>query len=265
MSRPHLPTLLAVALVAWPLAKIVHEGLGHGLSCVIGGGQLIGISSSWCDCEDLPAAALRLEKAAGTLLNLAFAMGAFAWLKIRPPARPASRYFLWLTLTVQGFMGGGYLLTDPIFGFGDWTAFLEGLPGQDFVRVLLVMAGAMISMVMLGLGLQQLRPFLPAEMAARRRLSRLFCILPWAVVGGGVMTLAAAFNHYGLSFAGSSALATIGGGAFLAWLPTWVERVRIPEGHAPIALVADGLWMGLGGLSLVFLFASLGPGIFFAG
>src|SRR5688572_13221616 len=71
-KRSDLVTVLAIAAIVYTLAKVFHEGLGHGLACVLAGGTLNGVSSSWCDCanEGFSAWALRGEKAAGTIANL---------------------------------------------------------------------------------------------------------------------------------------------------------------------------------------------------
>ncbi|HXH28971.1 MAG TPA: hypothetical protein VNL37_07995, partial [Candidatus Polarisedimenticolia bacterium] len=36
--RPDLPTLAAVAVVAYALSNVIHEGLGHGGACRLVGG-----------------------------------------------------------------------------------------------------------------------------------------------------------------------------------------------------------------------------------
>jgi hypothetical protein len=38
---PDIPTLVAIAVVAYAVANVVHEGLGHSGTCVLVGGRPI--------------------------------------------------------------------------------------------------------------------------------------------------------------------------------------------------------------------------------
>ena len=96
-------TLVAIAIVAYALANLIHEGLGHAGTCVVVGGRLTALSAVHAECaaESRSLLANSLITAAGTLANLL--AGATAWLLLsRQEARLTSRrYFLWLLMTLN--------------------------------------------------------------------------------------------------------------------------------------------------------------------
>lgn len=47
----HLPTVIAIALVAYALTNIAHEGVGHGGMCVAVGGEPITLNAVYFDCS----------------------------------------------------------------------------------------------------------------------------------------------------------------------------------------------------------------------
>ena len=48
-AKPDLLTLVAVAIVAYAVANVIHEGLGHAGTCVLVGGRLTVLSSMHFD------------------------------------------------------------------------------------------------------------------------------------------------------------------------------------------------------------------------
>lgn len=256
-------TVLAVAMVAYLLAKVVHELLGHGGACLAVGGTPLAVSTSWFDGDEsgLGPWAVRAVKAGGSLANLAAAGLLVAWLRRATPRSPVLRYFVWLSAAVQGFMGAGYLLTSPLFGFGDWRDFVKGLAHPLAWRVGLTTAGAALSALLLRLLLTDAEPFLGggAE-AGRRRHGRRLTVLPYLVVGGGVMTAAASLNRAGLQYAFTSALATLGGTAFLAWIPSWLHD-RDTAGDPAVVVERHRGWIAAGLVALGIALGVLGPGL----
>lgn len=63
----HLPTLVAIAVVAFALTNVAHEGLGHGGIRLAVGGQPRVLNAVYFDCgeEGLGGAASRWISAAG--------------------------------------------------------------------------------------------------------------------------------------------------------------------------------------------------------
>ena len=263
-SRKHdVLTVLFIGVIVYVLAKVIHEGLGHGLTCHFSGATWLGFSSSWnqCDYGSVGVWAVRATKAAGTIANLAFGLGALFVLYARPSGRGATLYFLWLFSAVNLLMGAGYLAVDPVFGFGDWTAFLEGLPGAGVWRWILAATGAGLYALWVIVLLRRLRGLL-GDTSPRVDAWRL-CLVPYLAAGGALLTIAALFNSEGPIYALTSALATLGGTSALAWMPACV-----PDGPvaSPGARVERSLpWVVVGVLAAIFCLAFLGPGISIAG
>ena len=45
------PTLAAIAVVAFALANVVHEGVGHGGACLLAGGRAPALSATHFDSD----------------------------------------------------------------------------------------------------------------------------------------------------------------------------------------------------------------------
>ena len=70
--RTHALTVGAIAILAYMLGNVLHEGLGHGGACLLVGAKPLVLSSVHFECS----ADSRLVMAGGTLVNL-FAAAAF--------------------------------------------------------------------------------------------------------------------------------------------------------------------------------------------
>jgi hypothetical protein len=243
--RQSTPTVLAIAMVAYLLAKVAHEAVGHGLACLAVGADLRGFSTSWCDCDkaEVGAWATRTVKASGTLANIVLGVAVLGALRRRRDA-DATAYALWLVAAVNLFMAAGYLLVDPILGFGDWTAFVEGLSHPFLWRALLIASGVVLAMVTA----VELLPYLGTGGRDRVERGLQLALVPWAVVGGGVMTAVAALNVMGVKYAVTSAMATVGGTSFLSWFYQIERSFRI---GTPIDVMPSRPWMVAGFMALV--------------
>src|ERR1700678_3645057 len=142
MRLKHIPsdalTVAGIAVIAYILANILHEGAGHGGACLLAGGNPIAISTVDMECS----VDSRLVIAGGTIMN-AVAGGVFLALgRMTPRTSPRLRYFLWLSMTVNLFMAAGYFAFSGIGGFGDWAMFIHGLGPEWVWRIGLTILGA---------------------------------------------------------------------------------------------------------------------------
>src|SRR3989442_14938313 len=82
-------TIVAVAIVAYVFASIIHEGVGHGGACLLTGGHPLALSTVHFECDGEGG----VVAAGGTIANLGSGVG--FWLGSRVALRAARlRYFL---------------------------------------------------------------------------------------------------------------------------------------------------------------------------
>ncbi|MCB9743498.1 MAG: hypothetical protein H6741_05690 [Alphaproteobacteria bacterium] len=266
-ETPDRLTLIAMGVIAFTIKVTVHEWLGHGGAGWLAGCEAQAVSSAWWDgdCSALadPEAARRLERMGGTFANLivaALAAGGLLALRRRPGVLGAGAFFAWLLFVTNLLSGGGYMMVDPLFGFGDWTGVLESLD-QPALRWVIVGVGLALSALGLVLGRRWLLPWLGQGEAERRARSRSLVLLPY-LAGATAVPLSAALNPYGLEFVFTSALSTFGGCAWMVWIAMdpLVEAEEARVGRLPSG---RGWWVG-GALALLYLFALLGPSLRFS-
>lgn len=263
---PPWGTLLALAVLAYVGAELVHEALGHGLSCALGGGTWRGFSSSWsvCDAALMSEGAQQWMHAAGTVASLAVGGLALAALRLLPLRNGNAYAALWMFAAVCAFSGAGELMALPLFHFGDWEEVLLGSLDTPVTRL-----GGSALGVVLALGAfvavrRALLPLLPREDGrARVRVAQWLCWLPFAAVGCGLMTATAFLNVLGLHHALTTALSTVGSTSLLIWIPFTLESVG-GEGRTQTELrpMQERRWLWVvGGLLTAFALVGLGPGI----
>jgi len=255
-------TILGVGMVVYLVKNVLHEGLGHGGTCVAVGCDPQALSSAWFlgDADHLSPWAQRAIKAGGTLANLGFA--AILLVVWRATARTRARqgafaYFVWLSIVANLLSGGGYMMVDPIGNFGDWSAFLVGLEPALPIRLAIIAGGIAVSLAGLVFGARTIDAFLGAT--DRKQHGRWLCLGPY-VVGGIVFPLSAVFNPGGPLFVLTSALATLGGTAWLVWLAFLVEAERREVGER-VELGRSLAWITAGIVAAAITIGVLGPSI----
>jgi hypothetical protein len=115
-------TLGAIAAVAFIVACVSHEAVGHGGMCLAVGGRVTLLTSVYFHCANGGP----LTDAAGPLMNLI--VGAACWLFVRRRALPLeSRLFFVLAMAFNLFWGAGYFIFSAVANTGDWAFVLAGL------------------------------------------------------------------------------------------------------------------------------------------
>ena len=260
-AKTHLPTVAAIAVVAYFLSAFIHEAIGHGLTVFLLGAKVKQITNTFVDTDDtgLSAWAIRAVSAGGCAANFLFGSLFLFWLRQKKGGSPHFRYFLWLTGVINFFKGSGYMLALSFASFGDWHDFLQGLENPIVWQLGLTAFGATVYMGTFFYAIRSIEEFLGRE--NRRRCAAGLTWTPY-LVGGVVNSLAAALGPGGLSAVFySAALATFGGTWLLVWVPTAVGRPRPTTSDAPQTPDRSAVWMvlGLAGLAVYFLF--FGPGL----
>ncbi|MEO8276460.1 MAG: hypothetical protein ABI639_09575 [Thermoanaerobaculia bacterium] len=270
----HLPTLIAIAIVAFALANVAHEGLGHGGMCVAVGGKPLILNAIYFDCDRdaLQSTASRWISAAGTLVNLALALLTTFVIRMRFVRAPSGRYFLWLFLVLNLFQATGYWMFSGLGGIGDWNAVVRGTPFYLAARVVLAIVGAgAYFFFVIPLALRGLAPFLGAADPERIERGRRLCV-PAYLAGGMLYVTAGLLNPEGLKLVLISAVAaSFGGASGLFWMWNLLRnRGRFPPVSEPADAAGAALgierswpWIGAGAAIALAFVLILGPGIHF--
>jgi hypothetical protein len=266
VSRPRsdLATVIAVAVVAYAVAALLHEGVGHGGACLLVGGVPKAVSTTYFDCgeETLARAAQDFVSAGGTLMNLLAGLAFWALLHLARRAAPPLRLFLWLAMTVNLLSGGGYFLFSGVAGIGDWAAIVHGREPVWLWRGSLTLLGGVCYALFVWIALREFARFVggtPPERA--KRANR----LAWTVylTGGLLSCLAGLLNPLGMYLVAISAAAfAFGGTSGLAWMMQMLENPRLPKPAAPPFAVARSWgWIVAGALTLAIFVGVFGPSV----
>ena len=261
-------TVGAIAIVAYCLANVIHEGIGHGGACLLVGGRPQALNAVFFQCDDagLAPSAVRIVAAGGSVLNLIVAGGLMAAGRLVKRLSPGARYFLWLLTALNLLTVFGYLLFSGIGGFGDWAAVIDGLPGTLALRVFEVALGAVLYFVaaprLLWPGLT---PFLDTDSNTRVHRAKTLTVLPY-FVGGLTYVAAGLLNPYGLKLVLlSAAAASFGGTSLLVWFFAQRAQRPVPEPIDPNALgiPRSGGWIAVAAVTLAAFVGVLGRGVQF--
>jgi hypothetical protein len=262
----NLWTIGSIAVVAYCLANILHEALGHGGACLLLGVRpkvLNAIFLEW-DSSSVPDLARRIIAAGGGFVNLLTGVAALAMLRWARPRADSLRYFLWLFGAISLLMAFGYVLFSGVFWVGDWRMVFRGLAPQAVVRIGLTLIGAALYFAATPrLILPLFLDFLGTTTARESQIRRLLRF-PY-IVGGMTFIAAGLLNPYGaklLMLSGVSA--SLGGTSLLAWCK--ISPAATPSGAgtvAPLVLRFNPGWIAAGIVMLIVFVGILGPGIVF--
>ncbi|HEV2646720.1 MAG TPA: hypothetical protein VGU46_10175 [Acidobacteriaceae bacterium] len=128
-------TLAALGVLAFIVANVSHEAVGHGLATLAVGGRVEFVSTCYVNSSGNYS---KWIPAAGGLTNLAVGLGSVALLRLRCCLRPRLHYFLILVAAFNLFFAVGYPAYSGIAQFGDWAAVINGLNPPWIWRVVLV-------------------------------------------------------------------------------------------------------------------------------
>jgi hypothetical protein len=148
-------TLSAIGFLAYYITVMWHELIGHGSMMYLFGIRSFVLTSTSIDMDALilPAAAQdgtfggRLIAMGGAISNVILGVAFYCVFRIftRNNADLTWRVFLWLLAALNVFIGFIYPFYSGLFGVGDWSDAIVGLPHHALLRVLEVAVGAILS------------------------------------------------------------------------------------------------------------------------
>ena len=264
LSLPDLPTVTAIALVAYAASNVLHEAVGHGGACLALGGKPLVLSSVHFDCSEQAMSALSLRgvAAAGTIVNfIAGAIALVASRSVNPLQKPHAAYFLWLFTTLNLLSGAGYFLFSGVGGIGDWADVARGTMPPLVWRPAMSVFGGALYFLLARQSAQWLRSLVGSGEFSMRRAKLL--TVPAYIAGGLLYCLAGLFNPVGpVLIAISAAAASFGGASGLLWLTKFLHRGEHSAAPAA-ALDRSYAWIVAGCVVSVIFIAILGPSIHF--
>jgi len=114
--------IAAIAAVAFIVACVAHEAVGHGGMCLAVGGRVTLLTSVYFRCTNGGP----LTDAAGPLMNLIVGVACWSLVRNRPLAS-RSRLFFVLAMAFNLFWGGGYFIFSALTNTRDWAFVLRDL------------------------------------------------------------------------------------------------------------------------------------------
>lgn len=255
-----VPTLIALSTVAWALADVVHEIVGHAGPAVLLGVPVRAVSTTtvylgWDEIDSL--ADVRTIHAAATVLNLATGFLALLALRSRRVTSSASRCFLWLFATISLVVA-----TLQLVAGADWDVVTNGLEPRG-----LWSAGVFAVGVLVGIAgyVLPLRLWMP-DLREHRRLQLKITAIPVAVLVV-VQTLSVARSPFAARPLGSGDNALITVVALSLFFGVWLALVNLvqrPRSTAPvesIRMTRSTGWLAIGLIVLLIFVVVLGPGL----
>jgi len=258
------PTIVAIAVLAYSLANVIHEGLGHGGACILLGARPTMFNALFFNYDESTASdtVQRLIAAAGSIVNVIVGLFLVALLRSRVRLAPRLRYFLWLFATVSLLTAFGYLIYSGIGGIGDWARVIEGAePAIVFRLVMAAIGGVLYFGVAPRLLLPALDPFLGVDKVERGQRARQLMLLPY-FIGAATLIVAGVLNPLGMEIVlTSAAAASLGGTSLLAWYHRIPRPPSAMAQEPPLGVARSWGWIGAAAVALgIFVFV-LGPGI----
>jgi hypothetical protein len=257
VEAPHddAVTIGAISVLAFMLADVLHEGLGHALTALMTGTPTGVLSTvAWSSAYDS-----RRVAAGGTIINLI--AGLAFWIALRS-AKTSSiqlRYFFLLSCAFNLFTGTGYFFFSGVTNFGDWAVVIANTHPYWLWRVMLVVVGMASyygAALLIAHGVARDVGIFPQP---RTRLRRILFLPYFSAIA--IAVASAALNPIGLALMWQSALpATAGANSGLLWLHNWIpSRIGPPE--QPSALSRSYAWILTAVFCAVVFIFILGRGI----
>jgi hypothetical protein len=218
-------TVCAISVLAWMLASISHEGIGHALTALLTGTPSGTLSTmAWSSAGN----STRLVAAGGTLANLAEALLLWVFLRSTRTASPQTRMFLFAACTFNLFTGSGYFFFSGVSNFGDWAQVVAGLEPHWVWMVLLTATGAIAYYASMRAMAAALVRYVGIPRNDKPRMKKVTWNLYFSAL---VLSIAAGLmNPLGIKVVLESAVAAAAGGnAGLLWLRYYVPKNTEPE------------------------------------
>lgn len=259
-STDDLLTLAALGIVAFIVADITHEALGHGLITLAAGAKPVLLTTCYFSTEGNTS---RWIPAAGGLANACAGLLSLLLLYIAQPRSSTFRYFLILVAAFNLFFATAYPAYSGIALFGDWAGVIAGLEPTWLWRVLLIVVSVCGYFLSIRSIAHVIRPFCGSrDSQALQRLRRITLIPYLAAIAAAF--LGGIFNPAGWVVIFTAAVPAAAASFGLTQMDHVSAATILRSGDK----TAGSIWRSYGWIAtaiaaLVFFVAVLGPGIHF--
>lgn len=263
LAEDDAPTLIAIAALAFVLADVAHEVIGHGAAFLAVGGRAAVMTTTRLivDTKALGDPGGRIFSIGGPLGNLALA-GLACWVqRLWRGLGAHARTFLWLSMAFNLLWAVGYLIYSGVLGIGDWAELVRGLAPSWLWRTLLLGLGTVLYLFSARALAREMRWF--ADANDRDWPRRAWRMVLLAYVAAGIVACAGAWpDPRGASQVLDSAIPeTLLGNLALLRVPRLFTGSPHPPGAAPARITRSRGWIAAASLAVVAYVGLLGPGI----
>lgn len=257
------PMLVTISALAWIVANVFHEIVGHAGAAVVLGIPVRAVSTTtayvdWTAIES--ATQDRIINAAATPVNLltgALALAVLRWVHVK--SNPW-QYFLWLFAAISFTMATWNMVTIPLLGAGDWGEVAKGLSHAGIWTASLVTTGVLVAVVGYRLPLRLFLPDLGDRPGLRRRIAfvpvaTMIIVQTLSMLASPFATAPAESNHL---------LASLFAYAHLIVWAVLVNRGVGPRSPRPVddlTLQRSPGWLATGAVIIIVFIALFGPGL----
>jgi hypothetical protein len=257
-------TVIALSLLAYTLAVLLHEHLGHTLACVSLGGHPVELGAFYVDCQyaNMPDLRIRLVALAGAVVSLVTGVvGLFAFNRILKGSS-YMRYWAWLFGTISLMTAAGYLMFSGVTGLGDFGASRDGalyMARPEWLwRLALAVIGFAGYALVIYLSLRKMDTLIGGGGIPRVAQAQKLALTSY--LSGTLMSvIIGLLNPQGIIIVLISAAAsTLGGTSGLAWMRQMLNRKKVSSA-TPLRLERSWYWVSMGFIVAILYAVILGP------
>jgi hypothetical protein len=252
-------TLVSLGIVAFVVAIVSHEGLGHGLATLAVGARPVMMTTCYFSSS---GSVSRWIPAAGGIANVVVGLLSVLVLRLLRTAKPHIRFFLVLVAAFNLLFAAGYPAYSGIAAFGDWAAVISGLSPAWLWRVLLVAFSVISYYLSLRLLAIEIRPFCGSNSPEALRRLRRITVIPF-LAALAAATLAGALNPSGWTIIFTAALPGAATAFGLTQLDHFSETRASYSPPPAGAITRSAGWVLAAAAFLAIFVGVLGPGIKF--
>jgi hypothetical protein len=251
VAKDDIATVVAIGALSYVTADVAHHALGHGAACLVLGGRIASLSSTYVDCT-VRGSAVDL---AGPLASFLVGMAALLWLRLGRRLSAACRLFCILVAAFDLFWCALQLAFSAATRTDDWAWAMHEFHAGSATRIALVVTGlAGYAWTVRACG-ARMAPFASPGGRARR-----IAIAAWAAAGVIACATILFDRHWPLGESLRRALAQALGLSFGLLLLPRAARLA-PSASDAEAIRASWSWIVAGVAAAAASVLLLGPGI----